>query len=126
VVAGDIGATLSWRYAFLLLGIASAVLAVAVARLLPEPARRGEAQPMSLWHAVPYLLRIPTFRLLVVASAVGYFFFAGLRTFAVVFVERSFHVSQTVLSGVVPVVGAAALAGLVVGGRVTDDRLRRG
>jgi predicted MFS family arabinose efflux permease len=126
VVAGDIGATLSWRYAFVLLGLASAALAVAVGRLLPEPARRGGDLPMSLRHAVSYLLRIPTVRLLIVASSVGYFFFAGLRTFAVVFVERDFHVSQTVLSGLVPVVGAAALVGLVVGGRVTDARLQRG
>jgi predicted MFS family arabinose efflux permease len=129
VVAGDIGATLSWRYAFLLLGVLSAALAVLLARLLPEPARRngdGGAHPMSLWRAVPYLLRIRTVRLLIVASSVGYFFFAGLRTFAVVFVERSFHVSQTALSALVPVVGAAALVGLVVGGRVTDARLHRG
>jgi len=110
VVAGDIGATLSWRYAFVLLGLASAALAVAVGRLLPEPVRPDSdtgQHPESLWRAVSYLLRIPTVRLLIVASSVGYFFFAGLRTFAVVFVERDFHVSQTVLSGLVPVVGAA-------------------
>ena len=129
VVAGDIGATLSWRYAFVLLGLASAALAVAVGRLLPEPVRPDSdtgQHPESLWRAVSYLLRIPTVRLLIVASSVGYFFFAGLRTFAVVFVERDFHVSQMVLSGLVPVVGAAALVGLVVGGRVTDARLHRG
>lgn len=170
VVAGDIGAASSWRYAFLLLAAASASLAFAVARLLPEPARggrdwmyaddgagppgggdrgAGDGRPRSgvdrgrgglvnhraphadpgalpLWRAMEYLLRIPTNRLLIVASSIGYFFFAGLRTFAVVFVERRFNVSQTVLTGLVLVVGLAALAGLVAGGRFTDALLDRG
>ena len=155
VIAGDVGAALSWRYAFFLLAVASAALAVAVARLLPEPARGGDdwldadgeprrAQPggrrdavdrrrpspdpgaLPLWRAMVYLLGIPTNRLLIVASSIGYFFFAGLRTFAVVFVERRFDLSQTVLSGLILVVGLAAVAGLVVGGRFTDTLLNRG
>jgi MFS family permease len=81
---------------------------------------------MSLRAAVTYLLRIPTMRLLIVASSVGYFFFAGLRTFAVVFVERQFGVSQTILSAVVPLVGAGALAGMFAAARLTDAALRHG
>jgi predicted MFS family arabinose efflux permease len=177
VIAGDIGAALSWRYAFLLLAVASAGVALAVARLLPEPARGGgdwlyaeggagrrdrdpgdgrvdhdpgdgrvdhdpgdgrvdrtvtdrapyqDPGALSLWRAMVYLLRIPTVRLLIIASSIGYFFFAGLRTFAVVFIERRFNVSQTELTGLVLVVGLATLAGLLAGGRLTDTLIDRG
>jgi predicted MFS family arabinose efflux permease len=168
VVGVDMAAVLSWRSAFFLLAAASAGLAVALGRLLPEPARGGAdwlradgrpdagrrddgdagggrpalagtgAEPvekrvlriaprrMSLSAAITYLLRIPTVRVLIIASSVGYFFFAGLRTFAVVFVERRFGVSQTALTGLVPLVGAGALAGTVAAGRLTDVALRRG
>jgi hypothetical protein len=61
-----------------------------------------------------------------VASSIGYFFFAGLRTFAVVFVERQFGVSQAVLTLLVPVIGAGALAGMQLTGRLTDAAMRRG
>lgn len=90
-------------------------------RILHEPARQ-----LPLWRSVWYLLRIPTNRILIFASAVGYFFFAGLRTFVVIFVQRQFHISQTVLSGLVPIVGLGALAGVILGGRLTDTALRHG
>ncbi|MGC1210904.1 MAG: MFS transporter [Micromonospora sp.] len=79
-----------------------------------------------LRRALTYLLAIPTNRLLIVASAVGYFFFAGLRTFVVVFAVRHFGISQTALGGLVPVIGVAALAGAVLAGRLTDRALARG
>ncbi|MDG4801435.1 MFS transporter [Micromonospora sp. WMMD980] len=80
----------------------------------------------SLRRALAYLLTIPTNRLLIVASAVGYFFFAGLRTFVVVFAVRHFGVSQTALGALVPVIGVAALAGAVLAGRLTDRALAGG
>jgi predicted MFS family arabinose efflux permease len=164
LIAGNVGAALSWRYAFFLLAAASAALAYALGRLLPEPARGGVGEPlpergteregsgdrarsavaeagftpasdrvphtdpvtMSVWRAMAYLLRGPTFRLLVIASSVGYFFFAGLRTFAVVFVERRFGLEQAAFTGLVALVGLAALAGLILGGRTADAVLDRG
>ncbi|MFR9775702.1 MFS transporter [Micromonospora sp. MS34] len=172
LVGGELAAALSWRAAFLLLAIASGVLAVAVWRLLPEPARGGAGQlptergasesghrpddsrqPVdraqaaiadrgvapargrvvgedpnhwSLGRSAVYLLSIPTNRLLIVASALGYFFFAGMRTFIVVFAVRHFGIPQTALGALVPVIGVAALAGAVLAGRFTDRALARG
>lgn len=99
-----------------------------VARTPPAANRVLTRSPrtMSLAAAVRYLLTIPTVRLLVVASSVGYFFFAGLRTFAVVFVERQFGVSQAALSVLVPVIGVGALAGMQLSGRLTDAAMRHG
>ncbi|GIH20834.1 MFS transporter [Rugosimonospora africana] len=90
-------------------------------RVLRQPARE-----LPLWRSVWYLLSIPTNRILIFASAVGYFFFAGLRTFVVIFIQRQFHISQTVLSGLVPIVGLGALTGVILGGRLTDTALRHG
>ena len=168
VIGGEISATLGWRYAFLLLAVASAGLTVLLWKLLPEPARGGagwladehgggkpgperpevdrmravvaacgveparertlteDPNRWSLRRATSYLLAIPTNRLLIVASATGYFFFAGLRTFVVIFAVRHFHISQMALGGLVPIIGVAALAGTLLSGRLTDHALARG
>jgi MFS family permease len=81
---------------------------------------------LPLIPAMTYLLRIPTNRLLIEASSIGYFFFAGLRTFVVIFVVRHFHISQASFGILVPVIGVAALAGTVLGGRLTDRAVARG
>ncbi|MFD2764887.1 MFS transporter [Micromonospora eburnea] len=171
LAGGELAATISWRAAFFLLGVASAGLAVALWRLLREPARGGAAWPSSprggaepdrpsprrpsadraravvsthgiepargrvlredpnqwsVQRAMLYLLSIPTNRLLILASATGYFFFAGLRTFVVVFATRHFGISQTAFGGPLLVIGAAALAGVVFSGRLADRALARG
>jgi predicted MFS family arabinose efflux permease len=44
LVSGEAAAALSWRAAFLILAIPSLALAIAIWRLLPEPARGGESR----------------------------------------------------------------------------------
>ncbi|MGB0092032.1 MAG: MFS transporter, partial [Solirubrobacteraceae bacterium] len=44
LVSGEAAAALSWRAAFLILAIPSLALAIAIPRLLPEPARGGESR----------------------------------------------------------------------------------
>ncbi|WP_422773643.1 MFS transporter [Plantactinospora sp. WMMC1484] len=92
----------------------------------PERILRAGVPELSLPRAMLYLLRIPTNLRLIVASAIGYFFFAGLRTFAVVFATQHFGVGGGMLGLLVVVIGAAALAGAVLGGRFTDRLLHRG
>jgi MFS family permease len=41
LVSGDVAAVLSWRYSFWVLAVPGVALAVAISRLLPEPARGG-------------------------------------------------------------------------------------
>jgi predicted MFS family arabinose efflux permease len=89
--------------------------------VLREPADR-----LPLRRVAWYVLRIRTNVLLIIASAVGYFFFAGLRTFGVVFVSGHFGLGQAAATSVLFAVGLGAVAGVVAGGRISDRLLERG
>jgi MFS family permease len=179
LVSGNVAAALSWRFAFWVLAIPSAVLAWALPRLLPEPARGGasrlpsgakriptagqderhdepeeesddgeegaakvvrelgvepdpdrvlRADPtqMGLVPAVRHILRIRTNVVLIAASALGYFFFAGLQTFAVAFLRRHFSLGQSLATTALVALGIGAVAGVLAGGRVADRALDHG
>lgn len=81
---------------------------------------------MPLPEAVRYVLRVPTNRVLIIASALGYFFFAGLRGFAIAFAQDHYGVGKAEASGLMLVVGAGALVGVFVGGRLADRLIERG
>jgi predicted MFS family arabinose efflux permease len=90
-------------------------------RVLSVPSKR-----ISLLRTGRYLFSISSFRRLVTASVVGYLFFAGLRTFALVFATRYYGLAETALALPVLVIGAAAITGTNAGGRLADALLRRG
>jgi len=178
LVSGDIAAVLSWRYAFWILAVPGFILALAIRRLLPEPARGGQSrlQPgaaeivtaehpepngqeknreepdldqvalevreqgitphehlvlhedpgsRSLWWALRYVLSIRTNVVLIVSSALGYFFYSGLQTFAVVFLQDRFGIGQGLASTLLVVLGAGAIVGVLATGRLGDALLKR-
>ncbi|TYB48966.1 MFS transporter [Actinomadura chibensis] len=92
----------------------------------PENVLRTDPARMTLAQAAAHVLRIRTNVIIIVASAFGYFFFAGLRTFALVFVQERYGIGRGELSGFLPVIGAAAMGGVLVGGRLADRLVRRG
>ncbi|WP_228642988.1 MFS transporter [Microtetraspora sp. AC03309] len=94
--------------------------------IAPEPALvlHQDTARMPMWRAVVYTLRIPTNRVMIIASAVGYFFFAGLGTFAVEFISGHYGVGKIAVSGLIPIVGLGALAGVLSGGRLADRLMR--
>ena len=63
---------------------------------------------------------------LIVASALAYFFIAGMKTFAVSLLREDFGVQQAVAVMLLMLVGAAALAGVIAGGRAGDRLIQRG
>ncbi|HEX4804803.1 MAG TPA: MFS transporter [Conexibacter sp.] len=155
VGSGFAAAALSWRYAFWLLAPPSALLAWLVWRRLPEPARgrsseRAEAPPaqravraahvepdpalvlredplrMGPGRALRYVLRIRTNLVLIAASVLGYFFFAGMRIFAVVFVRDHFGLGQGQATALLGLAGLGALGGVLAGGRIADRLVARG
>ncbi|MEV4534321.1 MFS transporter [Asanoa sp. NPDC049518] len=93
----------------------------------PDPDRvlRDDANAMTFWQAARFVLRIRTVRTLIIATAVGYFFFAGLRTFALIFALDRYGLSQGLVSLVIIPIGLGAVAGTLFGGRLTDLALRR-
>lgn len=81
---------------------------------------------MRLGRAVGYVLSIRTNRWLIVASSVGYFFFAGMRTFALVFVRGQFGIGQAGATVVLFLAGVGSLVGVLVAGRLADRMIRGG
>jgi MFS family permease len=93
---------------------------------VPDRVLRRDPGTLTLIQAVRYVLRIPTNLWLIAASAIGYFFFAGMRTFALVFVRGHLDLAQSVATVVLFVAGTGAVAGVLVSGRLADRLIRRG
>jgi MFS family permease len=94
----------------------------------PDPKLVLKQDPSSLGivDAVKYILSIPTNIHLIISSALGYFFFSGLSTFALLFVRGHYHASQATAELVLALLVGGSLIGTLVSGRVTDAMLRRG
>lgn len=80
----------------------------------------------SLWWAVLYVARIPSNALLIVASALGYFFFSSLRTFGVQYLHLWFGVSHAWATALLAVMGVGGVFGVLISGRFADTQIRRG
>ncbi|MEX6506243.1 MFS transporter [Jiella sp. M17.18] len=87
--------------------------------LTQDPSKR------SLWWVLRYVLKIPTYVLLVIASALGYYFFAGIRAFGFIYLTEHWDVSRALLSGLLIVIGIGGLAGVTLGGRLSEYFLSR-
>ncbi|HVX43702.1 MAG TPA: MFS transporter [Mycobacteriales bacterium] len=151
-ISVNIASALSWRFAFWWLVIPSAALAALTWRM-PEPVRgtqsrvdsapssaqrlalsegrrsrypQDDPRSLSTLDSVRYVLSIRSNVIIVAASALGYFFFAGLRTFAIVFATDQFGVGRSTASFLVLLVGAGAIGGVFFGGRAADFLLHRG
>jgi len=87
---------------------------------------REDPTRWSLWHVMRYLLRLPTYGLLIAASALAYYFLSGARAFAMIYITHHYHITRSVVSPLVFVIGIGALAGTVAGGRLAERLLRKG
>ena len=88
--------------------------------LREDPARMG------LVSSVRYILSVPSNVMLIVGSSLGYFYLAGLNTFALLFVKGQYGASQAQAELVLALLVGGALVGTILGGRVTDLMLRSG
>lgn len=103
-----------------------------------EQVRRQQVEPyrdrvltedpgkMSTLQAVRHVLRVRTNVVLIVASSIGYFFFAGMQTFAVVFARDQYGLSQVSATVLLAITGGGALVGVLLAGRLTDRMLAGG
>ena len=97
--------------------------------LTPDPelvVEPREARRMGLVHATRYVLRVRTNVVLILASACGYYFLAGLQTFGLEFSKEQYGIDQALASSLLLVVGAGALTGVLAGGSIGDWLLKRG
>jgi MFS family permease len=94
----------------------------------PDPTKILDEDPntMSLIAATRYVLRIRTNVVLIVASACGYYFLAGVQTFGVEFISRQYGIDQALAGLPLLVVGTGAIVGVLAGGALGDRLLRRG
>jgi MFS family permease len=94
----------------------------------PDPKLVLEEDPQRLGvvQSIRYILSIPTNVLMIISSSLGYFFFSGLSTFAILFVRGHYNVGQFKAEEVLVLLVAGSLIGTLVSGRVTDALLRRG
>ena len=94
----------------------------------PDPALVLEDDPrtLTLVDAIRYVLSIPTNVLMIISSSLGYFFFSGLSTFALLFVRGHYHVGQSTSELVLALLVAGALVGTLISGWLSDMVVRHG
>ncbi|HZE03939.1 MAG TPA: MFS transporter, partial [Solirubrobacteraceae bacterium] len=85
-----------------------------------------DPQAMGLMRAVKYILSVPTNVLMIIGSSLGYFFFGGIQTFALLFVRGHYHVDQVTSQLGLGLLAAGGLVGTLIGGHLTDFMLRHG
>lgn len=90
-----------------------------------EQTLRTEPATQGLGWAIRYVLTVRTNVVLILASALGYFYFSGLRTFAVVFAKARFGLGQGAASALLLLIGAGALVGILLAGRISDALILR-
>jgi MFS family permease len=110
----------------------------AAAQAAREAARQAGVEPnprlvlhedpskMNLGASIRYLFSIPSNVLMIVGSSLGYFYFAGLQTFALLFVLGHFKAGQAEGELFLALLVVGAVVGTLLGGRVPDLLLKRG
>ncbi len=96
------------------------------ARPNPRLVLHQDASKLGLVPSIKYLFSIPSNVLMIFGSSLGYFYFAGLSTFALLFVKGHFHASQATAELTLALLVGGAVIGTLVGGRLPDMLLRRG
>jgi predicted MFS family arabinose efflux permease len=85
-----------------------------------DPAR------MDLWTATRQVLRVRTNLVLIIASALGYFYLNGVETFGLEYFRGRYHLSQSAATLLLALLGIGGLVGVLSGGRLADWLVRRG
>lgn len=95
-------------------------------RPVPELILERDPDRMRLWPATRYVLRVRTNVILIVASALGYFYLTGVETFGLVYFRHHYGLGQAIATLLLGVLGLGALVGVLVGGRLADGLIRGG
>lgn len=88
--------------------------------------RAEDPSKQSFFQAFRYVLGIPSNIILIISSALGYYFFGGLRIFALELLRSRYHLSHTGAIVAAAIAGSGAILGVSTGGRSADGLLARG
>ncbi len=92
----------------------------------PDLVLHDDPRTLTLADSIRYVLRIPTNVMMIISSSLGYFYFAGLQTFALLFVKGHYHVSEAESELVLALLVLGALLGTLISGWLADELVRRG
>jgi MFS family permease len=92
----------------------------------PDLVLHDDPRTLTLTDSIRYVMRIPTNVMMIISSSLGYFYFAGLQTFALLFVKGHYHVSQATSELVLALLVIGALIGTLISGWLADELVRRG
>jgi MFS family permease len=92
----------------------------------PELVLTRDPRRLGLLAATRYVLSIRTNVVLIVASACGYYFLAGVQTFGIEFSTHQYGIDQALANVLLLVVGIGAITGVLAGGAIGDRLLERG
>jgi len=81
---------------------------------------------MGLRAATRYVMSIRTNVAMIVSSALCYFYLAGIQTFGAELVHQQYGLNQALANALMLALGAGAVIGVLLGGRIGDALLRRG
>jgi predicted MFS family arabinose efflux permease len=81
---------------------------------------------MSWLRAAWYILSIRSNLMIIVASALGYFYLTGLRTFGVVYIRERFGLGESEATSLLVAIGIGAIVGVLLIGRASDWMIERG
>jgi MFS family permease len=97
-------------------------------RIDPREGVLLDEDPLELgwWESIRYVVAVRSNVTLIVASALGYFYFGGVETFALIYLEGHYGVGQGMATLIALAVGGAAIGGAIVGGLFTDTLLHHG
>ena len=128
-LVGNAAVLVGWRGALALLGAGAAVLPILILRGLPEPTRHASGagdEAIGFGAAARIVLRIPTNVVLIIVSALLYFYLTGIQTFGAEYTRGRFGVGAAEANLLLLAVGSGALVGVVAGGRIADRLQARG
>jgi predicted MFS family arabinose efflux permease len=92
----------------------------------PELVLRGDISRINLVAATRHVLRVRTNLVLIAASACGYYFLAGVQTFGVEYAKEQYRIDQALANLLLLLVGIGAVLGVLAGGALGDELVRRG
>lgn len=127
-----IAAAYDWRLAFILLGAAGVLAAIAVASMVREPARgatdprplsttNGDDEPVSFWSTLRMFATRPTLRLVSLAAGATQFVTYGTLGFTTLFLMREKGMSlDEIAVWYALLLGIGVTAGIFLSGRLVD------